>query len=240
MDLPGKLSAAAEGNGQGMVVFQCRRAGSVTNRSFRSLSLTSLTTVSRQSSWSVARGLPWGNLRSCFVPLAGDNGADERWPRPAVSDVSLPNWPSPAPCGWRPRGLGGSSQRLRPTRRDPSAPAGDDLTAVGKIGQISNADPRANTRPSRRSTLSPIESSKGPNLASCEHGAMHVCQPNDGFPAPICLSSLGKRRNCSRVKLAPTKLVVFPHLWKARTTPWYNSITLNAELSQTSAPLRSQ
>ena len=31
-----------------------------------------------------------------------------------------------------------------------------------------------------------------------------------GRPSPACVPSVGKRRNCARVKLAPTKLVVFP------------------------------
>jgi hypothetical protein len=44
-----------------------------------------------------------------------------------------------------------------------------------------------------------------------------------------CLPSVGKRRNCARVKLATTKDCRFPHLWKGRTTPWCSSITLNAE-----------
>ena len=45
---------------------------------------------------------------------------------------------------------------------------------------------------------------------SMNRGARHVSAQMTDFPGPVCLSSVGKRRNCARVKLATTKLVVFP------------------------------
>jgi len=41
-----------------------------------------------------------------------------------------------------------------------------------------------------------------------------MCQPNDGFPASHMPIVGRQMRNCARVKLATTKLVGFPPLWK--------------------------
>jgi hypothetical protein len=49
------------------------------------------------------------------------------------------------------------------------------------------------------------------------------------FPGLVCLPSVGKRRNCARVKLATTKLVAFPTPLESSNQTLVYSITLNAE-----------
>src|SRR6266852_6467296 len=87
----------------------------------------------------------------------------------------------------------------------------DDLTrAVGKIDQNIQR-PAAE---GKHSTVAPEYPLTNRTFKRAEpqlpvnYGAMHVCQPNVGSPQPACVPSVGKRRNCARVKLAPTKLVV--------------------------------
>ena len=89
----------------------------------------------------------------------------------------------------------------------------DDLTrAVGKIDQniqrptaegkhltVAPEHPLANRKFERAEPQLPVN-----------RGVRHVSAKMKDFPGPVCLPSVGKRRNCARVKLATTKLVAFP------------------------------
>src|SRR5882757_862353 len=84
--------------------------------------------------------------------------------------------------------------------------------AVGKIGQnIQRPIPER-----KHSTVAPEEPLVNRKFKRAEpqlpvnYGAMHMCQPMLDLPSPAFVPSVGKRRNCARVKLAPTKLVVLP------------------------------
>ena len=89
----------------------------------------------------------------------------------------------------------------------------DDLTwAVGKIGQnIQRPIPEG-----KHSTVAPEHPLANRKFERAEpqlpvnYGAMHVSAKMLDLPGPVYVPSVGKRRNCARVKLATTKLVVFP------------------------------
>jgi len=222
MDFPGELLRQRRGQRPGQwSSCQCRRGRPVvTNRSFRSLSLTSLTISSRPIIMIGRTGsLPWGEKLALPIFRATSqryDGADERIaPSFDICDVSIAELAvTKAPCGWRRRGPGGSLLYgyVRPDLVDEfrfamTSPSGrqdrSKYPAPGCRGE--------QLRPSRRSTLSPIKSSKGPNVQlPVNDGAMHVCQPNVESPQPGMRTVGRKRRNCAWVRLAPTKLVVFP------------------------------
>jgi hypothetical protein len=79
----------------------------------------------------------------------------------------------------------------------------DDFTwAVGKIGQnIQRPIPET-----KHSTVAPEHPLANRKFKRAEpqlpvnYGALHVCQPNVGSPQPGMRASVGKRRNCARVK----------------------------------------
>src|SRR6266849_8985060 len=89
----------------------------------------------------------------------------------------------------------------------------DDLTwAVGKIGQniqrpipegkhlaVTPEHPFANRKFERTEPQLPVN-----------YGARHVSAKETDLPGPVFLLSVGRCRNCARVKLATTKLVAFP------------------------------
>jgi hypothetical protein len=89
----------------------------------------------------------------------------------------------------------------------------DHLTrAVGKIDQ----DIQRPTAEGKHLTVAPEypladrEFERAELQLPMNCAAKHVSAKMTDFPRPICLSSVGRCRNCACVKLATTKLVGFP------------------------------
>ncbi len=117
-------------------------------------------------------------------------------------------------CGLRPRGLGGSllCDYVRPDVVDQLLLCDHLTRTLGKVDQniqcpipkrkhltVAPEHPLANRKFERVKPQLPVN-----------YGRRTCFSQMTDFLCPVCLPSVGKRRNCARVKLAPTKLVVFP------------------------------